>query len=53
MAKKFIVVCVSLLIACTSLAGCYTTGKAAGKAADKVEEGADAMKKGYEKGKSE
>ncbi len=51
MAKRISMLLVSLLIVCSGLTGCYTTGKAAGEAADQVEEGADSMKKGYEEGK--
>lgn len=51
MARKLLMLSVSLLIAWAGLTGCYTTGKAAGEAANKVEKGADSMKKGYEEGK--
>ncbi|MFZ0613856.1 MAG: hypothetical protein WAM73_16575 [Desulfobacterales bacterium] len=51
MSKKLTVMLVSLLLVFATLSGCYTTGKAAGKAANEVEQGADSMKKGYEEGK--
>ncbi|MFZ0132479.1 MAG: hypothetical protein WAK95_08040 [Desulfobacterales bacterium] len=51
MAKKNLMLLVSLLIVCAGLTGCYTTGKAAGEAANQVEKGTDSMKKGYEEGK--
>jgi hypothetical protein len=51
MNKKILAALAGGFIAATSLAGCYSTGKVTGEAAEGVEHGAHEFKKGYEEGK--
>ena len=50
--KKIIIMAILIALSLGFTAGCYQTGKAAGKAVKGVEDGAKDLQKGYEQGKS-
>jgi predicted RNase H-like HicB family nuclease len=51
MLKATLAILVLISLTLSSLTGCHSMGKATGKTADEVEEGADEFKEGYREGK--
>ena len=51
MIKRLLTAMAFALLALTSISGCYSTGKATGKAAGEVQEGTHEFHRGYEQGK--